>query len=273
MNQDSPTNQPNSEPNFIVKQKRPKNAFKPLAIVLIVVVVALAATAGVFGVKFMNQRRDIDHLKNQVTQLQTSAKGGQTTDNSTTNSNNNAATKKSFTSSLYGLTFDYPANWTVGATTTQRGQDAPQETDTTVVTTAGGYKILLTEGYIDGLGGTCDPSSTDTVSVHKEATSVVSGLSVISTQFSATYNNVFDLQLSSYSGPFDTPTDSCPFILSYPGLIKPSKFGVTDSSGAAVTWISFSNVHESGGDGPTTTKPSDTEYPQIVAMLASLRKN
>jgi hypothetical protein len=184
-----------------------------------------------------------------------------------TNTSKNTATK-TYTSKGLGVAFDYPAAWAVipntSDNTNHRGDVDGSEH--MLVGSPSGFTLHFNTAAWSGLGGTgpCDDTITDFVSEGKPQ---------LDNAYIQSFKDSgkFVLWISSSNTKDYIKTD-CPS-MNYNSIID-VKDPATTSDGMNITapyQLEFGTAVY-GEDTITTTRPSEQEYKQAVAILKSLRK-
>ncbi|MCL1876776.1 hypothetical protein FWF74_01975 [Candidatus Saccharibacteria bacterium] len=229
-----------------------KNNWKTVGIITIILSAIFAIVAGFFVWKSFDQQTKIDDLDNKMKQLQ-KADDNANDDITKCDDVKGGCDAKylMYTTEMDGLSFDYPKDWSVeGKVRREWGDDLYQEI--TTIRTAKGYKLTLSNSNGGGAGGGCDPSEAPAVVVHKEAGGELNSMSVISY---IEPDGSFSIYLSDYNDLYDQPINSC-----------------------VVRWSTRHNHLGDHGDvifGNASIgekRPDDSEYSEIVKMLASLRQ-
>ena len=226
-----------------------KDQWKVIGIILIIIVVALATVAAIFVCKSIKLKSEVEDLNTRIEKLEG---GGET-------GSNDDVEYLSYTTPRSNLTFDYPKGWSVDSNVEEFehvGEDYYNEK--TTITTTEGYEIQLQYSNAGGVGGTCDPDDMEpTIVAHKEADGMTAGLSVVSFRYIQSGVGFF---LSTFTGPYDEPLVGACEVYELTGS------NVLDLSGNGDDWgITFF------GNATEVEFPSESEYADVVKMLASLR--
>jgi hypothetical protein len=168
-----------------------------------------------------------------------------------------------YTTEVNKVSFDYPSDWQVTNKTKVEGE---LTASTTFIKSPSGYTLYLNEVIGGGIGGYCVPEEQGTVTVHKEADTEIDGIIVISRDNNGNYL----IEASKYSeGIFDIPISYCDvYMANFLGDLGAD-------NGGLVTFGNSNGVNSdaSYSDGQLKNKPNADEYPQVVKILASLRKS
>ncbi|MDR0591124.1 MAG: hypothetical protein LBG75_00980 [Candidatus Nomurabacteria bacterium] len=229
-----------SSPFKPVKKKKSK---KKLIIILVTVAVLLVAGCAAYFMFFNNSSDKPAKTKKSETSKNESKKDS---------SKKEPAVKYlSYTTSHDKLTFEYPEGWKVNTETqTFSGEDGKNYN--TYIESPSGYKISLMETEVGGVGGVCNPEDGVMMIVHKEASTKITGVNVVS--YTAPSDDAeFKIHASVFAGPYDTPVNTCSVVYD---VFFQQKIVTKDNL------VSF------GGSG----KPSQAEYPEVVKILASIRQ-
>ena len=214
---------------------KPGDKWKTPGIILISLVMLLAAGLGFFVWKSAAQQGQIDDLNNKVKRLEDTEKKADNAVQEDTVQYASHTTAK-------GLVFDYPKSWSI------KEESGHIDSHLTTITTEDGYKMFLLEG-LDSMGGTCEGMPPTTV--HKEADSRINGMTVVS------YGSF--IGLSMYDGKYDVPVDT-------------GKYELCLNQGSPELSFIFENAEPLNGGSNDEKLPNQTERPEIIKMLASLRK-